>query len=284
MIKRCAFLLLILPPICAAGPTDRLREALTHHASFDHGFDADFSRGDPGLYVRKSVGKAIEDSPAVATEALKLAPTAGKFGGALAMEKGAPAQVFYRNEGVLDYLAASWSGTVSVWLRISPDEDLPPGYCDPIMVTGGDMKLGFMFLEWSPESPRRFRFAILPRRELWNPSGAGWEELPNERRPMIELPDPIFSRERWTHVVFTFDKINEGLGGGGRLYVDGRPRGAIENWDMQFGWDPAKVRLVVGRAYVGLIDDLAVFNRALDAEEIRTLHDLPEGAGSLRRP
>ena len=43
-----------------------------------------------------------------------------------------------------------------------------------------------------------------------------------------------------------------------------------------------KVALVLGAAYVGHLDDLAVFDRALDDAEVQQLFQLPGGASSLR--
>ena len=66
-------------------------------------------------------------------------------------------------------------------------------------------------------------------------------------------------------------------------HVDGKPVGVIQGHDLTFGWDPAAIRLVLGAAYVGSMDDLAVWNRALTAEEIARLHALPGGVETLRR-
>ena len=45
---------------------------------------------------------------------------------------------------MLGYNARSWSATVSVWLRLNPDQDLEPGYCDPIQIVGNDSKKGWL--------------------------------------------------------------------------------------------------------------------------------------------
>jgi hypothetical protein len=39
----------------------------------------------------------------------------------------------------------------------------------------------------------------------------------------------------------------------------------------------------LGVEYNGLVDELAIFNRALSDEEIRTLHALSGGVASLKR-
>jgi hypothetical protein len=46
---------------------------------------------------------------------------------------------------------------------------------------------------------------------------------------------------------------------------------------LTFGWDPSQVWLVLGAAYVGQMDDLAVFNRALTDAEAKQLFGLKNG-------
>jgi hypothetical protein len=258
-----------------------LRQALTFHASFDRSVDADFSRGEKACLVRK--GK--EFVPAAPSDDVRIVGRAGKFGGALHFPRKGATRPQYAGPGVLGYNDRSWSVSVSAWLRLEPDQDLEPGYCDPAQIVGDDARKGFIFLEWSKDhSPRFFRYAIRPLVEIWNPTNVGWEDIAPEKRPMVQLGGPIFSREKWTHVVFTIENGNSTTAKpAGRVFIDGAPRGAIEGWDLRFGWDPAKVALVLGAAYVGHIDDVAVFNRALTEAEVKRLHALPKGASELHR-
>lgn len=268
---------LVLSVAAQADPA--LREALTFHASFDKDLNADFSKGEKSAFMRK--GKEVV--PAQPNDEVRIADGAGRFGGALHFTKKGATRPQYPGPAVLGYNDQSWSTTVSAWLRLDPDKDLEPGYCDPVQIVGDDTKKGFIFLEWSKDhSPRFFRYAIRPLVEIWNPTNVGWEDIAAEKRPMVQLSGPIFSREKWTHVVFTLEHINDRTKKpAGRLYIDGAPRGAIEGWDLRFGWDPAKVLLVLGAAYVGHIDDVAVFNRALSADEVKRLHALPKGVAEL---
>ena len=71
---------------------------------------------------------------------------------------------------------------------------------------------------------------------------------------------------------------NEGTDGVGKLYLDGKLRGTMTGRRQIFTWDPSKVLIRVGINYIGLYDDLAIFNRALNDAEVQALHDLPEGA------
>jgi len=278
-MNRLHSLCLLLAFTTVAHGDPDLRKALTFHASFDKDLNADFSRGEKTGYLRK--GKEVV--PAQANEEVRIAEGAGKFGSALHFTKKGATRPQYPSAGVLDYNDQSWSHSVSVWLRLDPDKDLEPGYCDPVQIVGDDTKKGFIFLEWSKDhTPRFFRYAIRPLVEIWNPTNVGWEEIPDAKRPMVQLSGPIFSREKWTHVVFTVENINaKSAKPAGRLYLDGKPAGAIEGWDLRFGWDPAKVLLVLGASYVGKMDDLAVFDRALNAAEVQRLFALPRGVAEL---
>jgi hypothetical protein len=149
---------------------------------------------------------------------------------------------------------------------------------------GNDSKKGYIFLEWSKdETPRYFRYAIRPLFHIWNPDNVQWADIPFEKRPMVQVDRAPFSREKWTHVVFTLANINDkSKPQVGRLYLNGEPQGSIENWDLTFDWDSASVLLVLGAAYVGYQDDLAVFNRALTDGEVQHLYGLKQGVGELR--
>lgn len=273
-------LFLLSAAVVTAQSNSSLARALTFHASFDQGLDADFSRGDKACFVRTSKGVV----PAVLNDELKLAPGAGRFGGALHFPKKGATRPQFKGTGVLGYNDTSWSATVSVWLRLDPDKDLEPGYCDPVQIVGDDGKKGFIFLEWSKdETPRFFRFAIRPLQHIWDPQNVGWGALPFEKRPMVQVARAPFSRETWTHAVFTLENINsKSAKPAGRLWLNGQLQGAIENWDLTFGWKPDAAQLVLGAAYVGHLDDLAVFDRALTEAEVKHLIGLKNGVRDLR--
>ena len=276
-MKALALLLCLAAPLAAQ---ESLRSALTFHASFDAALKADYSKGDPTCFVKK--GK--EMIPAVFNEDVKLAPDAGKFGACLYYPKKGSTRPQFSGVKVLGFNKTSWSATTSVWLRLTPDEDLEPGYCDPVQIVGDDGKKGFIFLEFSKdETPRFFRFAVRPLFHIWNPTNIQWAEIPFEKRPMVQLAKPPFRRDAWTHVAFTLSNLNSGTAKpSGSLYLNGQLQGRIENWDLTIDWDPASVALVIGASYVGFLDDLAVFDRALSDAEVEQLYRLEGGVGALR--
>jgi hypothetical protein len=258
---------------------ESLAKALTLHASFDKGLDADFARGDKTCYVQQG-GKLV---PARPNEEVKLAADAGRFGGALYFPRKGTHRPSFKDEGVLGYNAKSWSASVSVWLRLNPDRDLEPGYCDPVQIVGNDSKKGYIFLEWSKDDrPRYFRYAIRPLFPIWNPNNLQWADMPRDKKPMVEVARAPFAREKWTHVVFTLENINDkSKPPAGKLYLNGKRQGAIEKWDLTFDWDPAKVLLVLGASYVGYMDDLAVFDRPLTDAEVDRVYRLTHGIREL---
>ena len=196
-----------------------LSQALTLHASFDKGLDADFARGDKTCYVLQGT----ELVTAAPTDEVRLAPEAGRFGGALHFTKKNDFRPAFKDAGVLGYNDKNWNASVSVWLRLNPDKDLEPGYCDPVQIVGDDSKKGFIFLEWSKdETPRYFRYAIRPLFHIWNPDNVQWADIPFDKRPMVQVERAPFSRETWTHVVFTLENVND------KSQAAGRP--AVSEW------------------------------------------------------
>lgn len=276
---KSVFILLCL--VSSALAQDALKSSLVFHASFDSGLDADFSKGSKACAIKKG----SELVPLLPNDDVKLAPGAGKFGGCLHFPKKGATRPQFSGVNMLGYNDKSWSATVSVWLRLTPDQDLEPGYCDPVQIVGDDTKKGFIFMEWSKnETPRFFRYAIRPLAHIWNPANVQWDDIAFDKRPMVQVANAPFSREAWTHAAFTLSEVNnKSAKPSGSLFLNGKLQGRIEGWDLSFGWKPESVALVLGAAYVGHLDDLAVFDRALSDAEVESLFKLPGGASDLRR-
>ncbi len=268
----------------AAESTSKLGDALLLHASFDKGLNADVAAGDPVLYTaatgnRKEARTGLPDDNLVT-----LAKGEGRFGDALRFHKKMRPVVFFRGEKNLGYRTNQWSGAVSLWLRLDPDADLEPGYCDPLQFVGQAWEEGNMFIEFSKDhTPRHFRYAILPVKRFWNPRNRGWEDIPEPERPMVAVHKPPFRRDRWTHVAFCFGSLNSGQKDAwGKLYLDGQLQGEFTGWLGNFNWDVTQSALTLGYSYVGWLDDVAVFNRPLTDSEVRDLFARPGGVTGLK--
>jgi hypothetical protein len=261
-----------------------LAKSLTLHASFDHGPNADFARGDRTLYTfATSQQRAQGGVVGLPDDSVKITQGSGRFGNALLFARKGTVKPFFKDLGNIGYNATDWSYSVSVWLRLSPDIDLEPGYSDPVQFIGSETSKGFIFLEFDKDSkPRLFRYAIRPLIEIWDPGKVGWANLPFEKRPMVQVERAPFSHARWTHIVFTAQHINSKTAKpSGKLYIDGQLQGAIENWDLTFGWTPNSALLVLGASYIGHLDELSAFDRSLTDQEVRELFNLPNGVREL---
>ena len=279
--------------VCAAsllaGATARqpapaaLKDALTFHSPFDAGTSAAFALGDPRLYAavsRNEAARAADGAPATAIEPV----AGGRYGGAARIRLGPTPFVFYRGERNVAWQPRDWSGTVSFWMSLAPDRDLAPGYSDPLIVTSRDWNDGSFFVDFTRDDvPRRFRFAAFADRGVWDPARRDWDAVPVPERPMVELRGPLFGRGRWTHVAWTWSRFNTGAADGLlTCYIDGRAVGTLAGRTQTYSWDPREVTIALGVQFIGLIDDLAIFNRALDAKDIAVLHGMAGGVAELR--
>ena len=50
-----------------------------------------------------------------------------------------------------------------------------------------------------------------------------------------------------------------------------------------FTWDVQNTAIALGLSYIGLLDELAIFNRALTEQEVRAVFALEKGIGPLPR-
>jgi hypothetical protein len=131
----------------------RLKEALTFHASFDEGVEADFGRGDLALYSAPNMKRRDEAQAGLPPGgSVRLAAAEGRFGNALHFTRKSPL-LFFKAEKNLPYSKENWSGTVSLWLRVDPETELIPGYTDPIQITPRGWNDACFFVEFDIEQP-----------------------------------------------------------------------------------------------------------------------------------
>ena len=63
--------------------------------------------------------------------------------------------------------------------------------------------------------------------------------------------------------------------------ISGRAKGELSPWAQTFAWDGENSLFMLGFAYTGWMDALAIFDRALTAAEMARLYQLPDGVKSL---
>lgn len=289
-----SFPITVFMTVCSAGAfaavekpataKSTLKSALTFHAAFDGSADANFAKGDRRVFTaadRTQRDAAVAGLPA--EDIARIARNEGRFGDALEFRQKTKSQVFFRGGDNVGYRPQNWQGSVSFWLRLDPDKDLEPGYCDPFQIYAQAWGEGNLFVEFSQDhSPRHFRFGIMAMTKFWNPQNRKYEEMPEAERPIVPVHQTPFRRDRWTHVLVTFANINSGQSDGrGTLYLDGIKQGSFNGWNNTFNWDVAKSALTLGLNYKGFIDDFAIFDRELSDAEAQTVFALPRGIGGL---
>ena len=273
--------LIALDPIASAN--DALRKALTFHASFDQTVDADFAQGNKQLYTATSYKKREDAKPGLHHPDVTLAPGVGRFAGALKFAKKNTKAIYYQAAKNVAYQPRGWNGTVSFWLSLDPETDLEPGYCDPIQVTDEDYNDAALWVDFTKDDkPRHFRLGVFGDLKSWNP-----KDLPPDKNPdflgrLVVVKKTPFARGRWTHVVITHQGLGGANGGVAKLYLDGVLQGKTPVISEPFGWDLDRAAIRLGVNYVGLFDDLSVFNRELSAQEVKALHQLKDGVKSLK--
>jgi len=272
--------ILLLASCDSGNDTHRdLRNSLTFYASFDNSFEADYAKGDPKLYTAASWGRRLENELLnTSGEYLQIHEGEGKYGDALWIDSRYEPILFYKGEENMPYKSENWNGTVSFWLRLEPSEDLHTGYSDPIQITASAWNDGAMFVDFTDVDPRIFRFAIFADREVWDPGEREWDEVSVEERPMVDVEDLPFSRDKWTHIAFTFSNFNTGKANGTVFsYLDGEKIGELTGRKQTFTWNPSEVFIWLGYNYRGYFDELSIFNRTLSDEEIENIYRLENG-------
>lgn len=255
-----------------------LRSALTFYASFD-----EHVRGDIGGGVlTPSTRRDDTDRPGqfVFTEGIdgdvfRIAPNKGLRGGALEVVDVLPhrGRIFFPARGNLAYKPDGWSGAISFWLNTDPNTMLKTSFCDPIQITHRGASDGGLWTDFPEAQPRNFRLGAFPA------LAAGETAIPESDpdAPLVTVNDIGFKMGRWHHVVMCWRNFDTGAANATtELYVDGKLRGKLEPRPLAMRWDLDRTGIYFAVNYIGLMDELAIFNRALTAADVEYLCDHPD--------
>jgi hypothetical protein len=271
-------------PVTQAEPSSTpLSEALTFHASFDQGPDADFARGDKAIYTAPSFDERDEAQPGIGNPDVDFVADGGRFGAALVFNKKNTHGIFYKAENHVTYTPQDWSGTASFWLNLTPAEDLEPGFCDPIQITDVRYNDAAVWVDFTENNPRQFRLGVFGDLEVWNPENLDSDQNPDFLNRLVVVEELPFERGQWTHVVITFSGLGSESGGTAKLYLNGQLQGTTPSIEEPFTWDLSQAQIRVGVNYAGMYDELALFDRPLSDDEVKILHELEGGVSTLYR-
>jgi hypothetical protein len=269
-------MLLITSVALAASPIpDSLRANLAFHASFDKALDADFARGDRTIYSAPDYKQQASAKTGLGDVDATIEKGAGVAGGgALRFRSKNVRALFFRGDRNL----ALARGTLSFWLRLDPQQDLAPGFTDPIQVTDKAYNNSAIWVDFTKDDvPRHFRLGVFGSLKVWNPANTPSDKNPDFVRRLVVVERPPFSRERWTQVVVTWAGLDAGGAGSASLFLNGKRISSATGIREPFEWDAALLAIRLGVNYTGLMDEVAVFDRALSEAEIATLYRAGSG-------
>jgi len=276
-------LIIVVPTatLFAAGPKSLL-DGLIFHAPFDGRADATLATGDGRIYTARPSRDPTDSKPGLNAEEVVIGSGKGRYGDALHFLKKSRKMVFFYGDKNTGYRAKDWNGSISMWLSLDP-ADLKQQFSDPVQVTDKKYNDAAFWVDFTKDdTPPHFRMGVFPDSNVWNPEALKQDKIPESELPIVRVKQQHFGRDRWTHVVMTFSGFNtDGIGGTARLYINGDLQGTVKDRRQVFTWDLSKATIRLGLGYVGLLDELTIFNRALNANEVQMLYELPTGLSGL---
>ncbi|RKN02830.1 hypothetical protein D7035_22785, partial [Aquimarina sp. AD1] len=238
----------------------------------------DVSKGDGMIYTAESYKKLNNAKPGLHNPNVVLAKNKGMIGDALHFIDKNTTVIFYKAYKNVGYNNKSWSGSVSFWLQLDPNKDLAPGYCDPICITDTRYNDAALWVDFTDHNPRKFRLGAMGDLNIWNPENKN--DVTKWEKRTVTISRPPFKKGKWTHVVMTFSKVNT-ANPTFKLYVNGTFQGVIKDINDPFTWEPKDGKIMLGLGYIGLMDELVIFNKTLEVNEVKSIFELKEGIKTL---
>lgn len=256
-----------------------LAASLTLAATFDEGVAAEKAGGQSALYTAMAYDKLDTEKKGLQYQAAQLSEGKGVYGSALAFPAKEKAVAYYRAAGNVAYSKKAWSGTISMWLSLDPDLELAPGYTDPIQMTDVGYNDAALWVDFSDKNPRSFRMGVYGDLTVWNPKNIPPDKNPAFNERLLPAKDLPFGKGRWTHVAVTYENLNTPAGKAA-FYINGKPQGE-RSIPESFTWQLDKAKVFLGLNFIGLMDEVALFDRALGPREVQMLYQLPGGLRTL---
>jgi hypothetical protein len=274
--RRLAAAAVSITCVSAAEPLgEQIRRAVTLYASFDRAVEAD--RGGT-LEVSTRFRHETERDRFVFEkgfdhEAFRIAAGAGVSGGALEATRTLPrnGRIFIPAPGNIAYKKGGWSGSASFWLKTDANRMLK-SFCDPLQITERGASNGGIWCDFNDATPRDMRMGLFPAVA----PGAKPVAESDPAAPMVWNRNAQFRAEDWHHVAMVWENLDTGRADArGSLYVDGRLIGTLGPREIAMNWDIARTGIYFAVGYIGLMDELALFGRALEPREVRLLSARP---------
>lgn len=254
-----------------------LQNAVTFYASFDEAVKGDVGGGDLTLSTRfnhETEKNKFVFERGFDDKKYKVARDKGIHGGALEASDVLPrnGRIFFPAKGNIAFKKGGWSGALSVWINTDPDKLLKTKFCDPIQITQKGANNGGIWFDFNDAKPRDMRHGVFPA----VPEGQKPIAEEDPKAPMVRVPKVGFKSGDWHHIVLSWKNFDTGKKDSvSALYIDGKLIGEVKDYDLTMDWDIDKAGIYVAVNYIGLLDELALFNRALTADEVMQLKNKP---------
>lgn len=270
---------------CAhAQDSSQVNNHLLFHSTFDDTTDVNLfgPDNDAGwIYTAESTGRAKvlmqNRCPAVS-----IARADGKLGDSLKFTEKTEDVLFYQASPNLAAPRRNWAGTLSFWLK--PDlEKLGTENCYPVQLSDGDWNHGGFFVRFPGKRPSTFEFGTVSTGNAAQTVLCP-QSVIDGRRSVIAIENARFANDQWTMVTFTFENVNpDGHDTSvANLYLNGHLAGQMRQ-PLHIKWmDPdtsqaeRNAAIFLGINYVGCIDDLRIYDRALSQQRIQMLYKVAE--------
>ncbi|TRX47271.1 LamG domain-containing protein [Fulvivirga sp. M361] len=265
---------------CESSSSPGFKNALTFYVSFDNGTQADVALGDASIYTADSRKNLDSAEVGMTNTDHEIVKGKGRVGDAFRFGKKSSKVIFYKSKGNIAYDPQNWSGTVSFWLSLDPSTDLEPGFTDPIQITDTRYDDASIWVDFTKENPRDFRLGIIGDKDVWTLDTLNSPVDEELEKRFVRVKKPPFTKNSWTHVLITYD----GLGTAqslASLYLDGKKMGTIKGIDDPFTWELEKSNIYLGLSFIGLMDELAIFNTPLTDDQVMELYQLKGGIKSM---
>lgn len=252
-----------------------LKDHVLFYSSFDGKATADIAVGDANIYTAENYKEAAKVTIGLNDSNVVLAKEKGLSGDAIHFKEAKTSAVFYKAYKNVGYNNTSWSGTISFWLRLDPNKELAPHYCDPICITDSKWSDAGLWVDFTNHNPRQFRYGAMGDLAVWDPNNDSDEKDWNKRTVTVN-PSP-FQSKTWTHVALVFSKVNTKTKSEFKLYLNGNLQGEIKDINDPFTWEAEKGKIMLGLGYIGFMDELVVFDKPLKINEVNSVFQLKDG-------
>ncbi len=249
---------------------------ITLYASFDSSPDADFAKGDPSFYTAPSRKQLEEAQAGLHNTDHSLESDGGRFGGAFHFGNKSDTVVYFKANNNIVYDSSAWTGSISFWLKVDPEKELAPGYTDPIQITDVRYNDASIWVDFTQDEPRDFRLGVFGDLDVWSQDTLDTSADEEFDRRCVRVKNPPFNADTWTHVFISYEQLGNETSTAS-LYLNGEKKGTVAGIDDPYTWDVGQANIYLGLSFIGRMDELAIFARPFNEEEVKQLYELEEG-------